>query len=178
MEEWKNLPNFEDYFSVSSFGKVLDKKTNTLRHPSVYKNGYVYFEFWLNKIRYRYRLHTLVAQLFITNPENKSEVHHIDENRQNNRVDNLMWVTPEEHKDLHKQTGTRNRKISEMLINHPNLSKPVEQYTLNNEFVAEYPSAEEAARQTHCSRGNISNCCSKRKGFHTCKGFIWKYKET
>lgn len=174
-EEWKDLPDFEDYIMVSSLGRVWDKKRNEEKYVSVYKNGYVYFEFWINKVRHRYRLHIVVAQLFNPNPENKKEVHHIDETRLNNRKDNLIWVTHEEHKELHKQTGTRGKRIGNRLRNHPNMSKPVEQYNIDGVFIADYPSCEEAARQTGCSRGNISNCCTGR--YSQTKGFIFRFKK-
>lgn len=178
MEEvWSDFPDFEELFEVSSYGRIWDKKRKRLRFPHVQKkNGYAYFRFWKDHVRHNYRLHILVAKTFIDNPENKPEVHHIDENKLNNRIDNLMWVTHEEHKLLHKETGTRNKKLSNKLRNHPNMSKPVEQYTKDGKFVAEYPSGEEAARKTGFSRGNISNCCSGRNGCRTVKGYIFRFK--
>ena len=52
--------------------------------------------------------------------------------------------------------------------------KPVLQYSKTGEFIAEYPSAHEAERQTGCRNGSICECCKgKRK---SCGGFIWKYR--
>ena len=50
-------------------------------------------------------IHRLVAEVFCFNPdlENKTEVHHKDVNSLNNRADNLIWLTPEEHREIHKQ---------------------------------------------------------------------------
>ena len=54
-------------------------------------------------------------------------------------------------------------------------SKQVLQYSKSGEFIAEYPSTQEAERQTGCYQSNICRCCmGKRK---TCGGYIWKYKE-
>lgn len=174
-EIWKDFPDFKDRFSVSSCGRIWDKKKKCIRNTEIIL-GYEYFRPQINNIRYNYRMHILVANVFIPNPKNKTEVHHIDENRLNNRIDNLMWVTHEEHKLLHKETGTRNKKLSDKLRNRKDISKPVEQCTKDGKVVAEYPSGEEAARQTGFSRGNISNCCSGRPGFYTVKGYIFRFK--
>lgn len=54
--------------------------------------------------------------------------------------------------------------------------KPVLQFSKNGEFIAEYPSTQEAGRQTGCNQGNICECCKgKRK---SCGGFIWQYKSS
>lgn len=50
----------------------------------------------------KYRIHRLVAQAFLSNESNKPIVHHKDKNTKNNRADNLMWVTSDEHLLIHK----------------------------------------------------------------------------
>lgn len=55
--------------------------------------GYMRVELCVNKVRKCCYVHRLVAQAFIPNPEGKKEVHHIDSNRANNALSNLMWVT-------------------------------------------------------------------------------------
>ena len=55
------------------------------------------------------------------------------------------------------------------------VSKPVLQYDLKMNFIAEYPSAKEASRQTGIDNSLISKCCKDR--IKTAKGCIWKYKE-
>ena len=71
--------------------------------------------------------------------------------------------------------GKHHSEESKNRIRENTPSKPVLQYSMNGEFIAEYPSTREAERQTGCSHGNICACC---KGKHkTCGGYIWKYKE-
>ena len=137
-------------------------------------------------------------------------IDHIDTDRLNNDPGNLRWCTPkennnnpltrlhlseakkgrcftEEHrrklseaqKGKHPSEETR-RKMSEANRNHPGQSKPVNQYDLDGNYIAWYPSGKEAERQTRESErqrgvscGSISNCClGKTK---TAGGFRWSY---
>lgn len=93
-----------------------------------------------NKKRKEYLLSRLLAKAFIPNPENKEYVHHIDRNPLNNDLDNLMWVTMEEHITIHAQdenhlyaggekaanailTETQVREICELIANNT-MSQP------------------------------------------------------
>lgn len=66
-------------------------------HPNI--NGYMCVSLRRNKERIGCLVHRLVAKAFIPNPENKPQVNHKDESRNNNRVDNLEWVTEQENID-------------------------------------------------------------------------------
>ena len=73
-------------------------------------------------------------------------------------------------------TDERRNKMSNALKgNHNHPIKKVIQFSKDGEFIAEYPSAHEAERQTGCNNSDIIRCCKcKRK---TCGGYIWRYKE-
>ena len=90
-------------------------------------------------------MHRLVAEAYIPNPDNLSEVNHKDENRSNNTLDNLEWIDRVSNCNY----GTRNEK----------LSKAVAQYTKKGEFVANFISVSEASRQTNININCISRCC-------------------
>jgi hypothetical protein len=82
--------------------KVLTKERKPLS-PTIYSCGYMYVNLGTNKKAFR--LHRLIAQSFLENPENKNHVAHIDGNRLNNRVENLRWSTAKENEADKKRHG-------------------------------------------------------------------------
>lgn len=100
MELWKDVVGYENYFKVSNFGTVLSKRTGKLLKQSITKSGYATIA---TKIGGRngkavcFKVHRLVAQAFISNPEGKLTVNHKDSNRLNNNVSNLEWMTQQEN---------------------------------------------------------------------------------
>ena len=70
-------------------------------------------------------------------------------------------------------TEEQKRKQRESELNHPNLSKRIQQFTKDGQFVAEYPSIAEVERQKGYANGNIVKCCKGRIKF--AYGFVWKY---
>lgn len=93
MEEWKILPYALNY-DVSNLGRVKQNKKNKLLKPYINKNnGYVYVFIRDNNGKYfNKRIHRLVAEMFIPNPNNLPMVNHKDFNRTNNNLDNLEWI--------------------------------------------------------------------------------------
>lgn len=60
--------------------------------------------------------------------------------------------------------------------NYNKRKRPVIQYTIDDEFVAEYPSIKNAAKETGLKPQNIQSCCANKYNKKTTGGFIWKYK--
>lgn len=206
MEEiWKDIPEYEGIYQVSTMGRikvrrkgnerisigVLDKSTG-YRRFSLYKNGE-------GKRAY---VHRLVAESFVPNVENKSEIDHINTIRHDNRVENLRWVTRKENRNNpmslehlrlaftgensphygRKRSEETRRKISDALksspLNHGRTgsmckkSQLVYQYDLQGNFVAEYAGQAEAARMVGVPQSDISNACNGK--LSVAGGFLWR----
>ena len=91
MEEWKNIIGYEGLYEVSDKGNVRNVRRNTLLKLSKNKYGYIQVYLYKNGIRTGLKVHRLVAQAFIPNPDNLPQVNHKDEDKTNNRVDNLEF---------------------------------------------------------------------------------------
>lgn len=93
MEEWKNVIGYEGLYEVSNKGNVRNVRRNTLLRLS--KNKYGYIQVWLykNGIRTGFNVHRLVAEVFLSNPDNLPMINHKDEDKTNNNVTNLEWCT-------------------------------------------------------------------------------------
>lgn len=132
-EIWKDIVGYEGMYQVSNFGRVktllgADKKFN--KKEAIIKlgnrNGYTNSHFYKDGKRVCLVTHRLVAMYFLPNPENKREVNHKNGVRNDNRVENLEWVTPKENIQHAIRTG---------LINHKGVKNSMAK--LNNEKVVE-----------------------------------------
>lgn len=165
-EIWKDIVDYEGLYQVSNFGRVKSLWFGQERIMKPYKNKKGYLQLILckeGKQKHLY-VHRLVAQAFIDNPDNLPEVNHRDENKENNRVENLEWCNR-----LYNCTyGTARERITKAK------SKTVYQYTLDGEFVREWSSTAEVQRQTGWKQGNISTCCIGKR-LKSIYGFRWSY---
>ena len=124
-EIWKDVKGYEGVYRVSSFGRVrsLDRVSSIGRKlkGKVLKQkvtkGYNMVSLSKDGNPKGKTVSRLVAKTFIPNPENKPEVNHIDENKQNNHVDNLEWVTAKENANH----GTRKERIGKYVRENPHL---------------------------------------------------------
>ncbi len=130
MEEiWKDVIGYEGQYLISNFGRVktLPRKVKTgiayfrtipekIHKPCDNGKGYKYVCFRINggKKNHKY-IHRLVAESFLENPTNYTEVNHIDGNKENNSIQNLEWCNRSENalhaysKGLnHSQKGEKN----------------------------------------------------------------------
>lgn len=102
-EIWKDIENYEGIYQVSNLGRVksLERKHNPIEKIMTayvnHSNGYFQIGLKKNKTRTMNKVHRLVALAFLSNPENKKTVNHIDGNKLNNNVENLEWATYSEN---------------------------------------------------------------------------------
>lgn len=106
MEQWKDVLGYEGVYQISNLGNV--KRLSTVLHDRFYKEklltichnsgtGYDFVCLRKNNRDKNFSVHRLVAQAFIPNPRNLSDVNHIDGNKRNNSVENLEWCTRSEN---------------------------------------------------------------------------------
>ena len=159
-EIWKDKKDYEGHYQVSNFGRVKSIKFGKERilKPLTNSSGYLCVNLYKNGIIKTYLVHRLVAEIFLPNPNNYKEVNHKDEDKSNNIVSNLEWCD----RCYNNNYGTRTEKFS----------KKVYQYTLDGQFVKEWPSTCECGRNGY-SQSSVSACC--RDELKTYKGFIWSY---
>ena len=103
---WKDIKGFDNY-EVSTEGQVRNITTGHILKPRDNGRGYLEVGLHTNKKRTHKYIHRLVAEAFIPNPNNKPEVNHIDEDKTNNSVNNLEWLTHKENNNY----GTKNERM-------------------------------------------------------------------
>ena len=167
MEEiWKDKKDYEGLYQVSNWGRIKSIKFGKEKILKLNKDKDSYLQVTLckNNIKKVYKVHRLVAEAFLPNSDNLPQVNHKDEDKTNNNVENLEWC--DSLYNVRYGTGIERRSKKR--------SKPVLQYTLDGEFVREWPSIMECGRNGY-SQGNIWICCQGKRQTH--KGFRWSYKK-
>lgn len=121
---WKDIPGFEGFYQASESGKIKSLTRNkcdtvgrnrifpeTILEP-INRRGYSHVSLYTTKLRIR-RVNRLVALTFIPNPENKSQVNHINGVKSDDRVINLEWATDKENKAHAFATGLKRGRRGE-----------------------------------------------------------------
>lgn len=183
-EIWKDIPGFEGAYMISSHGKLKSFKTTSggyiLRNNNS-KGGYLSVILRYKSKKRHTRIHRLVAEAFIPNPENKREVNHIDCNKQNNRVENLEWATRKEnefHARLH------NKNILAGMNNYNKYIKPkkIVQLSMDGEILNIFNNGNEASLFTGVCARNILQVANKDQYRPNCVrsqagGFKWRFQD-
>ena len=162
-EEWTDIKDYEGLYQVSNFGRVRSSYTNRILTEVKNTGGYLLVTLCKNNIKSTKLIHRLVAEVFIPNPENKPQVNHIDENKTNNSVDNLEWMTAKENLNH----GTHNERMSKKK------SIPIIATNLTTGESQEFYGVRECARQLGLNPSHITAVLKGRRN-HT-GGYIFKY---
>lgn len=173
-EVWKDVAGYEGYYQVSNMGRVkgldryirysngLERKVaGIVLKPNTDKDGYKTVTLTVSRKPKTYKVHRLVAQAFVENPNNYPVINHIDEDKSNNSAGNLEWCT----------IGYNNEYGSRINQN----KKPVMQLSLEGKPIRLWESAIECERVNGYSSGNISRCCNGAKYYKTYKGYRWAW---
>lgn len=204
-EIWKDIKNYEGLYKISNFGRIKSKNKKTNYQWKIYnqKETKNYPQVGLmknNKLKV-IRIHRLVAETFIPNPNNYKEINHIDGNKNNNSVDNLEWCT---HKynirhaiknDLRKCILPYDKycELKKDIKDGKNLFNLCKKYNIKEETMKRIFSSQnistkerkiirddgvifnsiyEVAEKENTSRQNVSNCILKNQN---CKGHKYYY---
>ena len=173
MEIWKDIEGKEGKFQVSNKGRIKSLERIVIRSngrlfhvrekilkPVVGNEcGHLQVDLGNSRVHEMKHIHKIVAKAFIPNQNGYTVVHHIDHNPTNNCVENLVWMSDEEHKRLHGEER----------------AKTVYQYTLDGKLVRVWKNASEAARELGFSQGNICACCNGK--YKQAYGYIWSYTQ-
>lgn len=169
-EQWLDIPGYEGLYQISNFGRV---KSFYFKNPRILKphkvKGYSNVELYKNKKKKQFYIHRLVMENFcpIENM-NVLDVNHKDEDKSNNHISNLEWMT---HKD-NLNYGSRAEK-ARMKIQGKNSSRSKKVRCIEKDVI--YEALREAERQLGIPATNISKVCKGK--IKTAGGYHWEYVE-
>lgn len=164
-EIWKDIEGFEGKYQISSMGKV---KSLWFGKEKILKNiktdrGYIVVSLYKEGKQKNYYIHRLVAQTFLPNPDNLPQVNHRNENKTDNRVDNLEYCDSKYNNNF----GTRTERAIK------SKSIPILQFSKDGELVQKWDSVIEASRELGFYHSSIIECCKGRR--KSAGGYRWKY---
>lgn len=165
-EVWKDIVDYEGLYQVSNLGRVKSLfRYKRILKPQKDIHGYLKVGLYKNGKCKLFNIHKLVANAFIENHKNYKYVNHKDENKTNNRVENLEFCSFY----YNLIYGTRVQRIAEKN------NKPILQFDLEGNFIREWESITQASKELNNSLNNISQCCLGRS--RTSKGYIFRFKD-
>lgn len=167
-EVWKDIKGYEGFYIASNKGNI---KSLNYGNTGVCKNlvfstdryGYKTVILYKNKEKRTYRVHRIIAEAFVPNPNNFPIINHKNEIKSDNRAENLEWcdarynINYSRHGE--KYSGTRPKRIY--------------QKDKNGNVIKEWESICEAARVLGLCKSSISNCC--RGKIDSYKSYIWEF---
>lgn len=170
-DTWSKIEGFSNY-SVSTSGEIRNDSSGKIKKPYINPCGYYNVDLYEDGYRYKKRVHRLVGEAFIENPECKPQINHKDGNKLNNTIDNLEWVTESENMQHAFAIGLAKPSRSMLGKKNPNAGrkgKPIRIIETGEEF----SSITECEKAIAGSNKHICDCLSGRQRTH--RGYTFEY---
>lgn len=182
-EIWKDIVQYEGLYQASNLGNIrsIDRVVvssdgiRQFRHGKTIKQrknqkGYKIVRLSKNGEAKNKFVHILVLESFCKRPDGLNQINHKDENKENNRLDNLEYCN-----NVYNQNyGSCSVNKSKSTINDKQKSKQVIQFAKDGTFIKEFPSLHEVERTLGFKHGHIRDACNEK--LHTAYGYKWKWK--
>lgn len=155
------VKGYEGYYEVSDSGDVyrIGKQNKLMPHEYC---GYLYVELSKQGYSKKYRVHRLVAEAFIDNPNKLPQVNHKDENKHNNNASNLEWCTAK----YNSSYGTRSKRA--------NITKGCRRFRCEETGII-YESQAECARELNINAGNLNSVLHNRGCRNSISGYHFEF---
>lgn len=184
-EIWKDIKDFEGMYQVSNLGRVrsVDRfdsmgrlRKGAIKAISDNGRGYKVVRMYKDNKQKICYIHRLVATAFIENPDNKPEVHHVDSDRSNNKLENLQWVTTKENNNFPEHIEAMKKNPNWLKNCKSAMAKAREKAIVINSYRTkftrggvslEFSSLAEGARQLGLDKGGCTRVANgKQKHTH------------
>jgi hypothetical protein len=185
MGEWKDVPGYEGIYAISKLGVVKSVDRVVTRSNGVklrtgerilkqsLSSGYPKVSLFINGKGTTFKVHRLIAILFIPNPDNKPFVNHINGIKTDFSISNLEWCTCQENNahafktglNFSRQTGTTGAKSHH--------AKAIDQYSLIGDLIKRWDCAMDVENELGFNHTNISKVLTGKR--ETAYGYKWRY---
>ena len=150
MEVWKAIPGYEDKYQVSTMGRVRRLPHGKVLRPGRSSNGYLTVAFWENGQHKSRLIQELVLLTFVGPRPKGNYIRHLDDNRANNKLENLCYGTPlENYLDVYRLGGTHGKLTAE---NVRDIRRKLAEGFSTSEIAARYNVCERVIRNIRAGR--------------------------